>query len=113
MVSLREECPVIHSQQELEKALKADRVVALFYASWCPFCIKVLPAFQQCAPGEGRHLIAVQDDQETMAESYAVKVYPTLLCFERGVVTRRLDGMPGIGISEKDLKTFVDSFPRA
>ena len=113
MVFLKDECPVIHSGQELEKALKADRVVALFYASWCPFCVKVLPAFQQSAQGEGRRLIVVQDDQETMAETYAVKVYPTLLCFEKGAVTRRLDGVLGIGISEKDLKAFVDSCPRA
>jgi thioredoxin 1 len=110
MVSSKDECPVIHSGQDLEKALKADRVVALFFASWCPFCVKILPAFQQSTQREGRCLIAVQDDQETMAETYAVKVYPTLLCFEKGMVTRRLDGVPGIGISEKDLKVFVDSF---
>jgi thiol-disulfide isomerase/thioredoxin len=113
MVSLKDEFPVIHSEQELGKALKADRVVALFYASWGPFCVKVLPAFQKSTQGEGRHLIVVQDDQETMAETYAVKVYPTLLCFEKGAVTRRLDGVLGIGISEKDLKAFVDSCPRA
>jgi thioredoxin 1 len=111
MVSFGNECPVIQSEQELGKALKADRVVALFYASWCPFCVKILPAFQKSAQGKGRGLIVVQDDQETMADAYAVKVYPTLLCFAKGKVTRRLDGMPGIGISEKDLKAFVDSCP--
>jgi thioredoxin 1 len=113
MVSLNDDFPFIHSGQELEKALKADRVVALFYASWCPFCRKVLPAFQQSAQGAGKRLIAVQDDEETMAETYTVKVYPTLLCFEKGVVIRRLDGVLGIGISDKDLKVFMDSCPRA
>jgi hypothetical protein len=46
-----------------------------------------------------------------MAETYAVTVYPTLLCFEKRAVTKRLDGVLGIGISEKNLKAFVDSCP--
>jgi hypothetical protein len=33
---------------------------------------------------------------------------PTVLLFEKGRVTKRLDGAPGAGLDEKQLKNLVD-----
>jgi hypothetical protein len=40
-----------------------------------------------------------------------VKIYPTMLFFENGVVSKRLDGVLGIGLDEKQLVEFISSCP--
>jgi thioredoxin-like negative regulator of GroEL len=102
----------VNNSHDLIKILRAtNRVVALFYASWCPFCARFLPIFKKHAAGEGRHFVSVQDDQETIADQYSVKVYPTVLFFENGVVSKRLDGISGVGLDEKQLAEFINSCP--
>jgi len=49
-----------------------------------PFLCKVPAGIKKHAEGEGRHFVSVQDDQETIADQYLVKVYPTVLFFEMG-----------------------------
>jgi hypothetical protein len=36
-------------------------------------------------------------------------VVPTVLLFEKGKVTKRLDGARGVGLEEKQLKKLVDA----
>jgi hypothetical protein len=38
-----------------------------------------------------------------------VDVVPTVLLFEKGAVTKRLDGAPGAGLDEKQLKKLVNT----
>ena len=105
-------CALVNNNQDLIEILRAtDRLIAFFYASWCPFCIKFLPIFQKTAEKEGRHFVIVQDDQETIADQYSVKVYPTVLFFEKGVISKRLDGVLGVGLDEKQLSEFVSLCP--
>jgi thioredoxin 1 len=102
----------VNNNHDLIEILKAtNRVVALFYASWCPFCARFLPIFKKHAEGEGRHFVIVQDDQETIANQYSVKVFPTVLFFENGVVSKRLDGISGVGLDEKQLGEFINLCP--
>ena len=103
---------LVNNDHDLIEILRAtDRVIALFHASWCPYCVRFLPIFKKHAEKEGRHFVIVQDDQETIADQYSVKVYPTVLFFENGVVTKRLDGALGIGLDEKQLTEFVSLCP--
>ena len=103
-------CALVNNEHDLKEILKVkDKVIALFYASWCPFCVKFLPIFQKTAGKEGRHLVIVQDDQETIADQYSIKVYPTVLFFENGIVSKRLDGVLGTGLDKKQLAEFVNS----
>ena len=102
----------VNDEKNLGEILRTrERVIALFYASWCPFCTRFLPIFMSIAEGKGGHFLSVQDDQETIAEKYAVKIYPTVLFFEKGVVSKRLDEIPGVGLQEKHLAEFVRSCP--
>ena len=102
-------CVLVDNEQGLKDNLKAnERAIALFYASWCPFCVDFLPVFQKCAEGEGLGFLVVQDDQETMGDRYAVEVVPTVLFFEKGKVAKRLDGVLGVGLNEKKLTDFID-----
>jgi thioredoxin 1 len=103
---------LVNTNHDLTKILKAtDRVIALFYASWCPFCVRFLPIFKNHAEEKGLHCVIVQDDQETIADQYSVKVYPTVLFFEKGGVLKRLDGLLGFGLDGNQLVEFVNSCP--
>ena len=102
-------CTLVQNHRDLMEIVKTrEGFVALFYASWCPFCREFLPAFTKRAEQGGQRFVLVQDDQETMADHYAVKVYPTVLFFENGVVAKRLDGAPGVGLKEEALTKFVE-----
>jgi thiol-disulfide isomerase/thioredoxin len=95
---------LIDNEHDLDKILKTnDRVIALVYASWCPFCRKFLPIFQQYAQKEQQYFLCVQDDQESIGGKYSIDVFPTVLFFEKGYISKRLDGDPGVGLSEKQL----------
>jgi len=105
-------CALVNNELDLKEILKAiDKVFVLFYASWCPFCISFLPIFQKHAEGKSRHFVIVQDDQEIIADQYLVKVYPTVLFFENGIVSKRLDGVLGVGLDQSQLVEFVSFYP--
>ena len=105
-------CALVNNDHDLGEILKTkDRVIALFYASWCPFCVEFLPLFKKYAKKKGHHFVIVQDDQESIADQYSVKVYPTVIFFEDGVVSKRLDGVLRVGLDEKQLVEFVNLCP--
>jgi len=106
-MTMKGQCPWVETGVELEAALRGkDRIVALFYVSWCPFCVRFLPVFQRHID-ETLDFLIVQDDQERLLERYTVKVVPTVLLFEKGKVSRRLDGAPGVGLDEGQLAAFI------
>lgn len=107
---MNEKCILVNNEQDLNKVLKnKNKVVALVYASWCPFCRNFLPVFEKYVSGEGFDFVRVQDDQESIGDRYSVDIFPTVLYFEKGKVAKRLDGQPGVGLSEKQLADFVTS----
>ena len=101
---------LVDNKRGLEDTLKAnERAIALFYASWCPFCVDFLPVFQKCTKSEDLGFLIVQDDQETLGHRYAVEVVPTVLFFQNGKVAKRLDGTLGVGLNEKQLTKFIQA----
>ena len=108
----KDACAMVTNKNDLIEMLKGrDRIIVLFHASWCPFCVRFLPIFQKHTHKKGLHFLIVQDDQETIADQYSVKVYPTVLFFEKGVVSKRLDGVLAVGLDEDQLAKFVQSCP--
>ena len=105
-----ERCVLLKNAQDLENILKTEeRLIALWHASWCPFCVSFLPTFEKCAGGAGICSAIVQDDEESMAPRYSVEVYPSVLFFEKGAVSKRLDGTLRVGLNEEQLTGFVQS----
>ncbi len=100
----------IDVEYDLDKAVKSrGRVFVLFYASWCPFSQRFLPIFDKYARGKPENCLRVKtDDKSKLCEKYSVAIVPTVLLFESGKVTKRLDGAPGAGLDEKQLKNLVD-----
>jgi thiol-disulfide isomerase/thioredoxin len=111
-MSADDKCASVGNATDLDKALKEkDKVIALVFASWCPFCRRILPVFQELAQDERRNFLLVADDEENIAEEYTIDVFPTLLFFNKGKVSLRLDGKPGVGLNEKQVKDFIKSCP--
>jgi thioredoxin 1 len=93
----------------LEEILKSkDNVFVLFYASWCPFSQSFLPVFNNFSQNKSHNCTRVViDDKASLCEKYSVDIVPTVILFEKGEVKKRLDGVPGEGLTEKKLKKFA------
>ncbi len=96
-------------EHDLDNILKTkDKVFVLFYASWCPFCQRFLPIFEKFSQDKTQDCVIVKtDDRESLREKFLVDVVPTVIFFENGRPTRRLDGIQGIGLDEKKLVDFA------
>lgn len=85
------------------------RFFVLFYASWCPFSQRFLPVFDKLVQSRPQSCLRVKtDDNARLCQKYSVDVVPTVLFFENGKATGRLDGSAGVGLSEKQLTDFVN-----
>ena len=49
------------------------------------------------------------DDKPKLTKKYSVDVVPTVLVFEQGRVTERLDGEAGAGLDKKQFKKLTKS----
>ncbi len=96
-------------EYDLELVLKTrSKIYVLFYASWCPFSQRFLPIFEKCTRDNPVNCLRVKIDNKTkLCEKYSVDVFPTVLLFEKGEVAKRLDGAPGEGLNEKQLKNLL------
>jgi len=82
-----------------------ERTYVLFYATWCPFSQRFLPIFEEYARSNPEECLKViVDDDPEACEEYGIEYYPTVILFEKGVVKKRLDAQPGIGLNGKQLK---------
>ena len=103
-------CELLDGPRALEEAIRTrDRLFVLFYASWCPFSRAFLPEFIDCSAsgGPGGYVRILCNDGDEHVEKYGIEVYPTVLCFEKGSLVRRLDGTSHAGLSRKALDRFI------
>ncbi len=102
----------LDNKQDLDEQLgKSKRVLALFYASWCPYCIRFVPIFKKKTADfkEVTILEVLLDDYDNpLWDDYTIGAVPTAILFEDSRVCSRLDGKPGIGLSEKQIVTWLD-----
>jgi len=104
----------VDNKQDLKSQLKAnDSVLALFYASWCPFCIGFVPFFDKKVVNFsfGKVIHVLLDDYDNpLWDNYSIEAVPTIIFFEKGKVCRRLDGKSGVGLTEKQLGVWLEEF---
>jgi len=83
---------------------KHEKVLALFYASWCPYCVAFVPTFKKKVEnfGLGTVVHVIMDDYDNpLWDDYDIEAVPTVIFFEKGRVSKRLDGKFGRGLDEK------------
>jgi thioredoxin 1 len=102
----------VNDKEELQSLLKNKKgVLALFYASWCPYCRSFCSTFEKwTAKAECGHAIYVNmDDYENpLWAEYSVDAVPTVIFFDYGRAAHRLDGQLGLGLNETQFKRFLD-----
>ena len=106
---LDDACLFLGSAEELESAIRSrDKLMVLFYASWCPFSQAFLPTYlNHAAAGDPCYARIVVDDDDPLVEKYAINVFPSVLFFEKGALVRRLDGIYHRGLSKGQLQDFA------
>ena len=104
----------VDNKQDLDNILKKNgKVLVLFCASWCPYCTRFVPAFDEKAVdfafGSVLHVL-LDDYNNPLWDDYSIEAVPTVIFFEKGKVCRRLDGKFGLGLSEKQLRVWLEVF---
>ena len=102
-------CVLIGSEAELEEAVRTrDRIMVLFYASWCPFSQAFLPTYREhAAAGDPCYARIIVDNGDPLVDKYGIEVFPTVLFFEGGKLLRRLDGVFHRGLTRGQLEDFA------
>ncbi len=94
----------ITNKQDLRNCLtKNMKVLALFFASWCPFCQNFVPFFNQntIASGFDQVVHVMLDDYDNpLWDEYRIESVPSVIFFQGGGVYKRIDGKLGKGIDE-------------
>ena len=104
----------VDNKQDLDDQLKSnEKVLVLFYASWCPYCMRFVPVFDKkiVKSSFGNVIHVLLDDYDNpLWDDYSIEAVPTLIFFEKGKVSRRLDGKSGVGLNEKQLTIWLEEF---
>ncbi len=101
----------LSEEQEFTKHLESHpKVIALFYASWCPFCRSFISIFNkhaQKSDSDAFVRVLIDDDENPMWETYTLEAVPSIILFENGTIVRRLDCQLGSGLNEKQFIKFL------
>jgi thioredoxin 1 len=106
----------VYSKQELKAELEnSKQVLALFYASWCSYCMRFLPIFEEGIAElkfEKTIHVMLDDYNNTLWDDFYVSAVPTIILFEEGKVSKRLDGRLGAGLKEERFRTWLYELKR-
>lgn len=100
----------VDNKKDLDAELaKSNRVLALFYSSWCPFCMRFVPFFNKKVSGKIENVIHVilDDDDNPLWDEFEISAVPTAIMFECGKVCNRLDGRLGSGLNEDQFAAWL------
>ena len=105
-MSKDEKHKIKQAKSDIENNLKPkEKAFILFYASWCPFSQRFLPIFEDYAKSNPQECMSVViDDKPDLCEKYGIDYFPTVLLFKNGIVEKRLDATPGLGLTKKQLQ---------
>jgi thioredoxin 1 len=101
----------VTTQTQLKTHLQTNpTLLALFYASWCPFCRAFLKSFNQYAtqPNALKTLkVKIDEDENPLWSTYNLEAVPVVILFENGQVKRRLDCELGAGLTEAQFQKWL------
>lgn len=106
----------VTDENTLMKHLKSNtKVVALFYASWCPFCRTFLSTFSKHAENDRSAAfmrVKIDEDENPLWEMFSLAAVPSIIFFKNGKVERRLDCNLGVGLTENQFIRWLNGIQR-
>lgn len=104
----------LESKEQLDNLLvRNEKLLVLFYATWCPFCTRFVSVFDKKTVNfkEAPVIHVVLDDYDNQLwDDYEIEAVPTVIYFKHSKVDQRLDGGAGVGLSEKKLDVWLQKF---
>ena len=104
----------VDTEEQLNGILeKNEKVLVLFYASWCSYCSRFVPIFdEKTAEFTVEKVIHVllDDYDNPLWDTYDIEAVPTIIFFEKSKITNRLDGRFGVGLNEKRFNPWLENF---
>lgn len=101
----------VSSQDELASQFNSNKaVIALFYATWCPFCRRFITVFDKYAKQPNSTMfmrVNMDDDDNPLWEEYDLAAVPSVILFENGNISKRLDCRLGAGLDEKQFSEWL------
>jgi thioredoxin-like negative regulator of GroEL len=99
----------VSTQQELQAELaKTKSATVLFYATWCGFCSRFKPVFEEWVDtqkGEAVIYVLLDDYDSPLWDEFTIPAAPCVIYFQDGKIQSRLDAKLGRGIT-------VDAFQK-
>jgi thioredoxin 1 len=89
------------------RLLDSRDILAVFYASWCPFCRRFLTIFESAMMKQNDPqgaLVDISDEDSPLWETFGVEIVPTLVGFKNGAAIVRKDGVAGVGLGMPELE---------
>ncbi len=106
----------VDNKEDLDVQLKKNKtVIALFYATWCPYCTRFISVFTEKVAVIGAQEIVyviLDDNDNPLWDEYNVPAVPTVIYFEDGKISKRLDGRLGSGLKEAQLDAWLSNFKK-
>lgn len=100
----------VSSKQDLNIHLTQNKtVLALFYSSWCPYCMRFVPFFEKKTAGSKFKVIHVllEDDDNPLWDEYDIPTVPTVILLEDGKIRDRLNARLGAGLKEDQFTNWL------
>jgi len=97
------------------KLLDSRDILAVFYASWCPFCRRFLTIFESAMTNKNNPqgaLVDISDDDSPLWETFGIEIVPTLVGFRNGAAVVRKDGVAGVGLGMPDLDDALEKMQK-
>ncbi len=99
-----------------EELSKEDRItVAVFYATYCPFCMRFAPIFEKHSVNYP-YIFAkadITDDSHPYWERFNISYVPTVIAFKNGRIVAKRGAKQGVGLSEDDLLSLLSEISSA
>jgi len=101
----------VNNKKDLDSEIaKTKSAIVLFYSSWCPYCLRFVPVFNEqivnCKFQSVIHVV-IDDDDNPLWDIYNISAVPTIIYFEDGIVCKRLDGRLGRGLGEEQFTAWL------
>jgi thiol-disulfide isomerase/thioredoxin len=89
-----------------DKLLRKEKILAFFYAEWCPFCRRTFSFLKHLKPDSSYRIFRVDlsDEDNPLWTSFNIEVVLTLIAFDDGKEFWRANGVLMVGLKKRDFE---------